>query len=315
MTINDGRFYMVDIIIVNYNAGPLLADCAQAALQSTIPVNIFISDNGSTDNSLALLKKNIIDQRLHIIENNENLGFSKGNNQALPLTNSDYLLFLNPDCIIQADTLEKLIAQMQKNPQVGMAGCLIQNPDGTEQAGCRRNIPNPWTAFIRAFGLKKLAKIAPNVFKPELFNDFVQNDQPLPKEPVIVEAISGAFMLVTREALNKVGHWDEGYFLHCEDLDWCMRFNQAGYKILFVPKVAVMHVKGACSQTRPAFVQYHMHKGMVRFYKKFFSQRYPKILMYAVFIAIWLRFSLLVIRDYCKNKLAIINRSFSAKIY
>lgn len=283
---------MIDIIIVNYNAGQLLLEGVQAALQSTVPVNIYVSDNGSHDNSLALLRNNITDPRLHIIENNANLGFAKGNNKALPLTTANYILFLNPDCIVQPTTLERLIAQMQIRPEVGMAGCLILNPDGTEQAGCRRNIPNPWTGLVRAFNLKKLQKL-----NPRLFNDFVLDKQPLPDAPITVEAISGAFMLVTRAALEQVGPWDEGYFLHCEDLDWCMRFGQANQKILFVPEITVSHVKGACSQTRPLFVQWHMHKGMMRFYRKFFQDKYSKLLMCCVIAGIWLRFSLLVIKS------------------
>jgi hypothetical protein len=113
---------------------------------------------------------------------------------------------------------------------------------------------------------------------------------PLPDRPVEVEAISGAFMLVRRSALEKVGPLDEGYFLHCEDLDWCMRFKQAGYQILFVPDVVVSHVKGGCSVNRPVFVEWHKHKGMIRFYRKFFRQRYPGVLMGLVFAAVWARF-------------------------
>lgn len=286
---------MVDIIIVNYNAGAYLLDCVRSVLQSTVPVKIFIADNGSTDNSLALLHEHIADPRLMIIENKANLGFAKANNKALALTQNNYILFLNPDCMIQPDTLEILIKEMLQRPDAGMAGCLIENSDGTEQQGCRRNIPTPWTAFIRAFGLKKLSQLWPALFKPDLFNDFVLTGQPLPAEPAEIPAISGAFMLVTRKALAKVGPWDEGYFLHCEDLDWCMRFKQADCKILFVPTTKVVHAKGGCSQTRPLFVQWHMHKGMVRFYRKFFTQQYSALLMYTVFLGIWLRFSLIAV--------------------
>ena len=287
---------MIDIIIVNYNASTYLTDCVQAALNSTIAVNIVVADNGSTDNSLSLLRNTITDERLRIIENKANLGFARANNVALAFARSATILFLNPDCIIQPDTLEQLDRYLQQRSDVGMVGCLIQNPDGSEQAGCRRNIPTPWTAFVRAFGLKKLAKIAPGFFKPAIFNDFVTSDQPLPLNPVEVDAISGAFMLVKRETLNQVGAWDESYFLHCEDIDWCMRIQQAGIRILFVPETKIMHIKGGCSQSRPLFVQWHMHKGMVRFYQKFFTDRYSPLLMYAVFTGIWLRFGMLVVK-------------------
>lgn len=107
-----------------------------------------------------------------------------------------------------------------------------------------------------------------------------------------MEAISGAFMLVKRSSLETVGPLDTGYFLHCEDLDWCMRFKQAGYLILFVPDVVITHVKGGCSVNRPVFVEWHKHKGMVRFYRKFFQKRYPSVLLFLVYVAVWIRFLL-----------------------
>lgn len=276
---------LISIIIVNYNAGTLLTEGVQAALASELPVEVFVSDNGSTDDSIAHCRKTVTDPRLHIIENHANLGFAAGNNRVLPHAQGDFLLFLNPDCVIQPHTLTALCDEMAKQPDVGMAGCLILNTDGTEQAGCRRSIPTPWKSFTRAFGLSKLRKYA-----PRLFGDFVLKEEPLPTTPVDVDAISGAFMLVRRSALSHVGSWDEGYFLHCEDLDWCMRFKQAGWRILFVPQVTVMHVKGACSQGRPIFIHWHMHKGMVRFYRKFFQHQYPWMLMLLVTIGVWLRF-------------------------
>lgn len=102
-------------------------------------------------------------------------------------------------------------------------------------------------------------------------------------------------MFVRRAALEQVGPLDEGYFLHCEDLDWCMRFRQAGWKIMFVPDVAVIHFKGQSSKARPIRVLWHKHKGMIRFYQKFFRREYSWALMVLVAIAVWTRFSLLAL--------------------
>ena len=99
-------------------------------------------------------------------------------------------------------------------------------------------------------------------------------------------------MLVKRQAVEDVGLWDEGYFLHCEDLDWCMRFRQKGWKILFVPEARITHALGACSRSRRVFVEWHKHKGMVRFYGKFFRHQYPGALMWLVTLGVWLRFGL-----------------------
>jgi len=113
----------------------------------------------------------------------------------------------------------------------------------------------------------------------------------LPDHAVEVEAISGACMMVKRAALTDVGEWDEGYFLHCEDLDWCMRYRQKGWKILFVPSATITHVLGFCGRNRPVFVEWHKHKGMMRFYRKFFQEDYPGLLMVLVGAGVWLRFS------------------------
>jgi len=140
---------------------------------------------------------------------------------------------------------------------------------------------------VRAFGLHHLARRWPN-----LFFDFHLHKQPLPDHPIEVEAISGACMLVKREAVDDVGLWDEGYFLHCEDLDWCMRFRQKGWKIMFVPDARIYHAQGASSRSRRLFVEWHKHKGMLRFYRKFFRDEYPGILMGLVTVGVWMRFGL-----------------------
>ncbi len=278
----------ISVIIVNYNSGPLLARCVQSVMSSTMPVSTIIVDNNSDDDSLTkalALYKN--DTRLVTIRNAVNAGFAHASNQALQHIKGNYLLFLNPDCIIKPDTLEKMVRLMNENPEVAMAGPLIVNPDGSEQRGCRRTIPTPWRSFVRAFGLSRYFQKSPR------FKDFLLHKEPLPEEPVDVEAISGAFMFVRKSALDEVGPLDEGYFLHCEDLDWCMRFRQKGWRILFDPDTVITHFKGGCSKEKHIFVLWHMHKGMIRFYTKFFKERYPGPLMWLVVIGVWLRFAVL----------------------
>ncbi len=279
---------MVDVIIVNFNSNGYLSRCVQSVLASTIPVRVFVIDNHSTDRSLSLLKDAAgADLRLHVIENKENLGFARGNNQALSMIKSDYVLFLNPDCVIAPDTLEGMISVMESHPEAGLAGCLIRNPDGSEQAGSRRYIPTPWRSVIQVFRLSKLFRSHPE------FGTFNLAGQPLPDRPVSVEAISGAFMFVRRGAMEQVGPMDEKYFLHCEDLDWCMRYRMNGYNILFVPHIEIVHAKGVCGTDRPVRVEWHKHIGMIRFYRKFFRHQYPAGLMYLVMAMVWTRFTVL----------------------
>ncbi|MBI3775864.1 MAG: glycosyltransferase family 2 protein [Gammaproteobacteria bacterium] len=249
---------------------------------------VWVVDNASTDGSLELCTQHFSgDAKFKLVRNAINLGFARANNLALIQARGDYLVLLNPDCIMPSDTLMRLVELIQQRPEVGMAGCLIRNTDGSEQAGCRRAVPTPWRTLVRVLHLHRLFP------RHHRFSSFLLDQEPLPKEPVVVEAISGAFMLVRRTALQQVGLLDDGYFLHCEDLDWCMRFAQAGWKILFVPQVEVVHHKGTCSAGRPLVVSWHKHKGMARFYRKFFRNQYPLPLMALVMVSIWLRFGVL----------------------
>jgi len=277
----------VCVVIVNYNSGAMLTECVRSVLQSTVLVEVYVSDNGSTDNSIAYLRAWLgAHPLLRIVENDRNLGFAKGNNLVLAQSHCDYVLVLNPDCIIEPDTIERMVRVMEEHSDAGMAGALLVNADGSEQAGCRRFVPTPWRSFIRVFKLHRFVKNHPR------FQPFTMTGMPLPRGPQPVEAISGAFMLVRREAIDAVGPMDDKYFLHCEDLDWCMRFRGAGWKILFVPQVRVVHWKGLSSEAHPVKVEYHKHRGMMRFYNKFFRRQYPGLLMVMVFLAVWTRFVL-----------------------
>jgi nucleoside-diphosphate-sugar epimerase/GT2 family glycosyltransferase len=280
---------LVSVAIVNFNGGHYLLDTVRAVLASTVPIEVLVVDNGSEDDSISNLRDELCEEaRLRVIENGENLGFAKANNVALKQARGRYLLLLNPDCIVAADTLEQMVRALEADPHAGMAGCLIQNPDGTEQPGCRRTIPTPWTGLVRALHLGPLL----GKDSPSHNVDLVHS--PLPERPVYVEAISGAFMLIRREALEQVGLMDDRYFLHCEDLDWCKSFQESGWQILFVPQVRIVHHKGVCSAHRPIFVLWHKHKGMVRFYRKFLSKRYPLPLNLLVVVGVWSRFAFMV---------------------
>lgn len=274
----------ISTIIVNYNAGNFLRSCVDSLLNCPLEIEIIVVDNASVDDSLDTLQGL---SGVRIIRNPTNVGFAAACNIGLRVASAPVLLFINPDCFFKPGTLSELMSALSPDDSVGMVGGFLANPDGTEQAGGRRAVPTPWRSFVRAFGLVRFADRW-----PRLFFDFHLHKQPLPDRPIEVEAISGACMMVRREAILDVGEWDEGYFLHCEDLDWCMRFRQKGWKILFVPSAHISHALGVCSRSRPIFVEWHKHKGMMRFYKKFFSHQYPGLLMALVAFGVWLRFGL-----------------------
>lgn len=277
---------MISVVVVNYNAGPLLAECIRTALPQVSEV--LIVDNASSDSSIEQSARQFADEpRVKFVRNNVNLGFAAACNIGFTHAKGDSLLFLNPDCRLDEAAVPELLRALQADATVGMVGGLLTNLDGSEQGGGRRAVPTPWRSLVRAFGLSRFADRW-----PRLLFDFHLHKQPLPSQPIEVEAISGACMFVKREAIEDVGLWDEGYFLHCEDLDWCMRFRQNGWKVMFVPTARVTHALGVCGRNRPIFVEWHKHKGMMRFYLKFFRHQYPGLLMGLVAVGVWLRFGL-----------------------
>lgn len=294
----------VTAIIVNYNAGSHLKACLHSVLPQV--KTVVVVDNASEDNSIDECKRAFSDQvNVIFILNKSNLGFSAACNIGLKSVCGTHVLFLNPDCQLEKDSVALLLKQIGSDLRVGMVGGLLLNTDGTEQAGGRRVIPTPWRAFVRAFGLFRLSR-----YWPELFSDFNLHKASLPDRPVEVEAISGACMLVRSEAIDDVGSWDEQYFLHGEDLDWCMRFRQKGWKVMFVPSARIVHASGVCSKKRPVFVEWHKHKGMILFYSKFYKAKHSYLLFVMVFLGVACHFSLVTARHYSQRTIRAIKKIF-----
>jgi GT2 family glycosyltransferase len=290
------RSPLLSVIIVNYNAGPLLVECVSAVLASEPALEVWVSDNASADDSIGLLRqRHGHDPRLRVLENDRNLGFARGNNLALAHARGAYVLFLNPDCIVGPATLGRMLGFMEDTRDAGMAGCLILDPDGSEQKAARRRIPDPWVGLVRFLRLERLSS---GRIRDKRLN---LGEDPLPDRPVAVEAISGSFMLVRRAALDEVGPLDEGYFLHCEDLDWFVRFARRGWKVYFVPDAEVVHHQGTCSTGSPVRVEWHKHKGMVRFFRKFQFDRYPLPFSLLVVLGIWLHFALVALLSWLRR--------------
>ena len=268
----------VSVIIVNYNAGEMLQQCVALVLASDVPVEVLVCDNASTDDSLHLLQQRF--PQIQIQRNGRNLGFATAVNQGLARASGDTLLLLNPDCLVQPDTLSQMLKAVAGKPGWGMAGCRILNPDGTEQRGCRRRLPTLGNSTRKALGRQSDTE------------GMDLHQQELPHDILSVEAISGAFMLINPQALRDVGGMDEGYFLHCEDLDWCKRFHDKGWDILFVPWVSILHHQGHCSQAQPLRVEWHKHQGMARYYRKFLKSDHSLLTAVAVHLGIYGRFLL-----------------------
>lgn len=278
----------VTIVVVNYNAGKLLEPCISLCLQQA--GDVILVDNASADGSMDEVTRRFRgNSRLRVIRNSTNLGFAVACNIGARAASGQFVLFLNPDCALEEGAVSQLRLALDSDPKAGMAGGLLLDIDGKEQGGGRRAVPTPWRSFVRAFHLSRFADRW-----PRLLTDFYLHKQALPDGPIEVEAISGACTMVKRHAMQDVGPWDESYFLHCEDLDLCMRYRQKEWTILFVPDSRIVHHCGACSRSRPLFVEWHKHHGMLRFYRKFFRRQYPGALMWLVTLGVLLRFCAVV---------------------
>ncbi|MFA5832251.1 MAG: glycosyltransferase [Bacteroidota bacterium] len=227
----------ISVIIVNYNVREFLNNALISLFKALerYSSEVFVVDNASDDGSVELIQKNF--PNVHLIVNTENLGFAKANNQALKRSTGKYLLLINPDTLIQEDTFEKLIEFFTTHSDSGMVGCKILNPDGSLQLPCRRSFPTPWVAFTKTFGLSTLF---PNSKLFARYNLTYLN----PDETCEVDAVSGSFMMITREVYEKIGGLDETFFMYGEDLDWCFRVQQSGWKVNYVPTTSIIHYKG-----------------------------------------------------------------------
>lgn len=274
----------VSVVIVNHNAGAVLRGCVRSIAPQAREV--WVVDNGSDPGSAQRLLGDLVsDGTCRLLVLPRNLGFAAACNHGIRGVSQETILLLNPDGLAAPDLVGRLMETLDSDPKIGMAGGFLQNPDLTEQRGGRRLIPTPGRALARGLGFGFLARLWPS-----LFRDFNLNEEPLPGGAVEVEAVSGACMLLRRAALEDSGMMDERFFLHCEDLDLCLRFRQLGWKIFFDPQAGVMHLQGVCGRHKPAFVEWHKHRGMVRFYQKHFRSRYPAILFPLVWLAVWVRF-------------------------
>ena len=279
---------LLSIIIVSFNTKELLKDCLDSVRLSAegIESEIFVVDNNSSDNTASLFKTNY--KWVKLIENKSNLGFSKANNIAIKKAKGKYLLILNPDTKLRKDTISKMIKFMQVRSEIAVATCRVELPSGSLDRDCRRHFPTPWRAFTHFSRLSKIfsgTKIF-DQYQMGYFSENIEHE---------VDSCVGAFMFARASAVKKVGLFDEDFFFYGEDLDWCWRFKQSGYKIVYTPITKIIHYKGAASGIKPPSA--HLSKATIEskkraikestramelFYKKHYFDKYPRILNWLV---------------------------------
>jgi len=289
----------IDIIIVNYNSTDYLLRCLRSIYRESgdIAVNIFVADNGSEDGVDRLLDQF---QDINLLKNEQNLGFAAAVNQCLRKCSSQYLLLLNPDTAINRGFFKPLIQYMEMNPKVGVLGPKIYDHDLKVQ-GSARSFPTPFTAL---FGRNTiLTRCFPNnrLSRKNILNLDCDN-----KTPINVDWLSGACMLVRREAIDEVGLLDSHFFMYWEDADWCIRFKNAGWDIVYFPGAAVVHLVGGSSEHNLTRSIFEFHKSAYYLFNKYYQSPFgickPLVIM-ALSIRICFAFSINSLRRWHdKNK-------------
>lgn len=281
----------LSIIIVNYNTCEITLNCLKSVFESELmyTYEVILIDNNSSDSSVKRIETDFPQVRL--ICNDQNLGFSKANNQGIRLAKGRYILLLNSDTVIAKDTLSIMIEFMDNHYNVGAAGCKIVLPDGSLDKACRRGFPTPSASFYYAFGISKLFPKHPKFNQYQLTH--LDPDQDYP-----VDCLVGAFMMVRTEAIQQAGLLDEEFFMYGEDIDWCYRIKQAGWEIHYYPYTQIIHYKGASSRRKPFKIIYEFHRAMYLFHRKHYRKKYSFFVNGMVYagIAVKLSASLLLNR-------------------
>jgi len=283
----------VSIVIVNYNVKAFLEQCLMAIrrAQHDLRVEIFVVDNASVDGSQAMLKKKF--PYVQLIENNKNLGFSKANNQALKIAKGHYILIINPDTLIQEDTLVTLKRLLDERPETAAVGCKLLNPDGSFQITSRRSLPTPWVAFTKIIGLSSIFP------KSKIFGRYNLTYLD-PNVETEVDVLSGSFMFIRRAVLQDVGYFDEDYFMYGEDIDLCHRIKQKGWKILYTPATQAIHYKGESTKKSELSYLTHFYSAMLIFTHKHFTGRYSMLLQILLTMGIYVRVAVAYVWRLCK---------------
>ncbi len=272
----------LSVIIVNYNVEYFLEQCllsVQKALKN-IDSEVFVIDNNSVDNSILMVKEKFTWVKL--IENHNNVGFSRANNQAIKLSKGEYVLLLNPDTVVEDDTFKKVIDFMDNHSDAGGLGVKMVDGSGRFLPESKRGLPTPSTAFYKMFGLSALfphSKIFSKYHLGYLDNDKINQ----------VDVLAGAFMLLRKSVLDKIGLLDESFFMYGEDIDLSYRITKAGFKNYYFPETRIIHYKGESTKKSSVNYVFVFSNAMVIFARKHFTGKNVRLLTFLINIAIYFR--------------------------
>ena len=257
----------LSVVFLSYNTRDLTRQALSSVLAAVegLEVEIFVVDNASADGSADMVAEEF--PQVKLIRNAANVGFAAGNNVALRQVTGEYALLINTDTIVRRDALRTMVEFLDAHPEAGACGCKILDPDGTLQLDSRRGFPTPLAAFCKMSGLSRLFPKHPLIAHYHMtYLD--------PEQTAEVEVLSGSCMMVRKAAMDQVGLLDEDYFMYGEDIDWCYRFHQAGWKIYYVPTTAIIHFRGESGRGTPLKILYRKSQAMSIFVNKHMARRY-----------------------------------------
>ncbi len=280
----------VSAILVSYYTGPLLARSVASLRNQPGIQEIILVDNGNFPgdiNSVTEAAKN--SAPVTLLSGHGNIGFAAACNKGAAAARGDLLLFFNPDAVMPDYGVTRLLKDAAGLDRPWLMAARLVDPDGTEQQGSRRAALTPWRAFVEVTQLYRLAPRHP------YFQRFNLHAQDCPDELSEVPTISGACFILPRGDYDAIGGMDEQYFLHVEDIDFCLRFRNAGGKIYFNPHVSVTHHKSS-SRANPIKIEARKTAGIIRYFRRHFSDAYPPPFLWLVAAALWAAFGLLFIK-------------------
>ncbi len=284
----------LSVIIVNYNVRHFLEQALRAVQKASenLRVEVFVVDNNSVDDSLEMLSS--LFPNIKLIANQENVGFSKANNQAIQKATGKYILLLNPDTVVEEDTFEKCLSFMDSHPKVGGLGVKMIDGSGKFLPESKRGFPSPFVAFCKTFALSKLFP------KSKLFNHYhlgyLDKNENHP-----VEILSGAFMWIRKSVLDKIGALDEQFFMYGEDIDLSYRILQAGYKNYYLADTTIIHYKGESTKKGSLNYVKVFYNAMIIFAKKHFQGEKAKLFVAMLKAAIYFRAGLTLFNNLLKK--------------
>lgn len=287
------RNMKLSIILVEWNTRDLLKQTLESVYKETMGFDfeVIVVDNNSADDSAEVVKKDF--PQTIVIENNDNLGFAKANNQGMKIAKGDYMMLLNTDVIVLDGAINKLVQYLDSHYDVMMAGPRLLNKDGSFQLACRRNLPNPVNSFTHLFGLTRIFK------RSKWANEYkLANMDPEITGPT--QAISGAAMMFRRRVFEEIGGLDESFFMYGEDLDFCKRIFDKGWTTVYVSEAKITHLGGASSSKRRVKSLINFHEAMWIYYKKHFYHNNPKIINGLIWFGIKIKMVLSLIKNYFK---------------